>query len=218
MARISEKREAIRLRRQGRTYSEIRKEINVAKSTLSDWLKKIPLDGNQILHIKDIRKRAREKFIITMQAKREARINRYYIDQKKNLLPFSNRELFLAGLFLYWGQGNKSSRNLISINNTDPSVVKFALKWIVKSLKFPKEKIRVQIHLYKDMNIEKELSFWSKTLTLKPDQFCKPYIKKSSRIDIDQKGFGHGTCGVYVCNTIMKENILMAIKVISDNL
>ena len=37
----------------------------------------------------------------------------------------------------------------------------------------------------------------------------KPYIKKTNRSDIDQKGFGHGTCALFVHNTVLKENVLM---------
>jgi hypothetical protein len=46
--------------------------------------------------------------------------------------------------------------------------------------------------------------------------FKKPYIKHSKRSDIDQKGYGHGTCGIWVHDTILKENVMMAIKAITD--
>jgi orotate phosphoribosyltransferase-like protein len=41
------KKEAIRLRKKGRSYNEISKELGVAKSTLSLWLKGIPLTSEQ---------------------------------------------------------------------------------------------------------------------------------------------------------------------------
>ena len=141
----------------------------------------------------------------------------YYKDQLKKWLPITERELFIAGLFLYLGEGNKASRNAVGITNTDPSVVKFALYWIVNSLKVPLEKIRVQLHLYSDMKVQEEVDFWVKELSLERVSFTKPYIKKSTRENIDQKGFGHGTCGLIVHNTALKENILMAIRVITDN-
>lgn len=219
MTNLDLKRKAVTLRREGKTYGEIREQLEVAKSTLSDWLKDIPLTEEQMLHLKDIRKAAAEKFRITMRLKREAKLRTYYDNQKKRWLPLSDRELFLAGLFLYWGEGNKASRNCISVNNTDPLVVKFALYWMVNCLKFPRDKVRAQLHLYDDMDVDAELHYWSKVLGLKINQFCKPYIKTSKRVDIDQKGgFGHGTCGVYINNTVMKENLLMAIKALSENI
>ena len=67
------------------------------------------------------------------------------------------------------------------------------------------------------MDLEKETKFWLKELNMKESSLVKPYIKKSSRLNIDQKGFGHGTCGLFVHNTILKENVLMAIRAITDN-
>ena len=66
------------------------------------------------------------------------------------------------------------------------------------------------------MDIEKEITYWSKMLDISKANFIKPYIKESSRSEIDQKGFGHGTCGVTVHDTKIKETILMGIKGISD--
>ncbi len=45
-----------------------------------------------------------------MRLKRERRLKRQYNDVRKMLLPFSKRELFIAGLFLYWGEGGKTER------------------------------------------------------------------------------------------------------------
>jgi len=217
MTKVSEHRKALKLRNQGRSYNQIRKKLNLSKSTLSAWLRERPLSKEQL---KAVRRKGYdqriEKFRSTMQKKRERRLLSYYKEEKSKWLPFSEREFFLTGLFLYWGEGNKASRNTVSLNNTDPCVVNFALKWINYSLNIPKERIKICIHLYKDMNIPKEIRYWSKILGISPKQFLKPYIKKSKRVDLDQKGFGHGTCGVMVHDTVIKEKILMAIKVVSD--
>ncbi len=216
MTKFLERRKAIELRKQGKTYSQILNEVKVAKSSISLWLKDVPLSKDQIDNIKEIRKKAVERYRETMKLKRVNRYKSYYEEQKNKLLPFSERELFIAGLLLYWGEGNKASTNSTSINNTNPKVVKFALYWMVKSLGIPKNKIKVQVHLYKDMDIKKELEFWSKELKIPLEQFNKPYIKDSNRSDLDQKGFGHGTCGLSSSNTFIKENILMALEAIPD--
>ncbi len=218
MTKLIEYRLAIKLRRKGRSYSQIKKDLNLSKSTLSRWLRKFPLNKNQISALRGKNQVRIEKFRQTMKIKRDSRLLGYYNEQKNILFPFTNKELLIAGLFLYWGEGNKASRNTISINNTDPSVLRFAMCWLIKSLKIPRKKIQVFLHLYSDMNIGRELEFWSEQLSLPKSQFAKTYIKKSFRINLDQKGFGHGTCGLSVYNTVLKENILMAIKAISDKI
>ncbi len=217
MAKLILKREVIELRKQGKSYSDIRKIVKVSKSSLSLWLKDVLLTDDQKIALKDRRKRAVETYRKTMKLKRLRRNSSYYLNQINKWIPLSDREVFIAGLFLYLGEGNKVSRSSVGITNTDSSVVKFALYWIINSLEVPKEKIRIQLHLYNDMNIETEIKFWLNELKMNRSCLVKPYIKKSFRTSLDQKGYGHGTCGLFVHNTVIKENVLMAIRAITDN-
>ena len=216
MTRVKDREKAIALRKQGKSYSEIREEIVVNKSTLSNWLKDYPLSKEHVDLLRTKSYLRIERFRQTMLLKRNVRLKSVYEEQKSKLLPLSDRELFVAGLFLYWGEGNKSLKNSLSINNTDPQVVKFALCWMIKSLKIPKEKIKVYLHLYSDMNVKIEVNFWAKLLGLPLSQFNKPYVKVSSRVDLTQKGFGHGTCGVVTNDVRLKEKIIMSISSIAD--
>jgi len=216
MTKFVERTKVRQLRLEGKSYSEIRKVVKVSKSSLSLWLKDISLTGDQLKRIKGKKEKAIESFIETMKLKRERKLLDYYTKQKKNWLPLSERELFLSGLFLYWGEGNKASRNTVSVSNTDPNVIKFSILWLVKSLKVPKNKVKVSLQLYSDMNINESTNYWVKELGIPAEQFNKPYIKISTRSLIDQKGFGHGTCNISVQNTVIKENLLMAIKAMAD--
>lgn len=217
MTKLQLKREVIQLRLQGKSYSEIKREIQVSKGSLSLWLRNIQLTNEQLLGLKKKKDRAVERFRLAMKLKRQKRVSSYYKNQLKQLMPLTEKEIFVAGLFLYLGEGNKASRNSVSITNTDPSVIKFTLYWMINCLKVPIENIRVQLHLYSDMDIIKESNYWQKELGLNGSNFIRPYIKKSMRTSIDQKGFGHGTCGLWIHNTVLKENIMMAIRAITDN-
>jgi len=217
MTKLIEKRKVIELRKKGKSYSEIRKIIKVSKSSLSLWLKNVMLTDEQVNGLKMKKVMAVERYKKAMKIKRQTKLDGYYQNQVKKWIPLSNREKFIAGLFLYWGEGNKVSTNLVNVSNTDPSVIKFAIYWMEKCLKIPMNEIYIKLHLYSDMNIEQETEFWSKTLGIDKERFTRPYIKKSLRKDIDQKGFGHGTCNISAYKTVIKENILMAIKGISDN-
>lgn len=216
MAKTEVRRRAIALRRLHKSYSQIKSELGVSKSTLSIWLRDYPLTREEINSLRGRSEIRIERYRKTMQQKRERRLRSYYDEEKKKWLPFSKRELIIAGLFLYWGEGNKSQRNTVSINNTDPQVIKFALYWLMYGLDIPKDRIQVFIHLYSDMNETEEEDYWSKELHIPLDHFAKPYIKRSKRIDLDQKGFGHGTCGIRVFDTVQKEKVLMGLNAIAD--
>lgn len=209
------KRMAIKLRLAGKSYTEIRSRVSVSKSTLSYWLNNYPLTSKQIDALTGRYKAKQiENYRITVRKRRELRLSQIYQKEAKKLLPLSKRELLIAGLFLYLGEGGKRGNGSIIVSNTDPNIVKFVLRWYTKVLKIPKEKIRVSLQLYVDMDIQKEMTFWSRLLGIPLINFWKPYIKKSHTTDIDHSGYKHGTCGLYHGNARLFEKIMMGIKAI----
>ncbi len=220
MAKREERVRALRLRRQGKSYSQIKKEIGVSKSTLSCWLRTYPLNKKQIEKLMKLRATSEvriERYRETMRKKREKRIRNFYEEEKKELLPLGKKEFYIVGLFLYWGEGVKGIYNsIVGLNNTDPQVLKFFYDWLTIGLGIPKKKIKVCLHLYSDMDIEKEKNYWSEKLGISLTRFYKPYIKKSTRKGITHKGFGHGTCGLRVLDARVKEKIMMGIKIVAD--
>lgn len=217
MARFKDHEKAIELRKQEMSYSQIKKALNVPKSTLSAWLRELPLTKERIRELRDRNELKIEKFRETMRQKKNKRLNEVYLEQKKLVLPLSKRDILIGGLFLYWGEGTKSHVADLAVTNTDPSMLKFFMKWLKTCFGIPKTLLKVQLHLYKDMDIKKEINFWSTTLNILTQQFIRPYIKHSFLKDINHKGgFGHGTCSIYIGNARLTEKVLMAIKTITD--
>lgn len=217
MARFEDREKSLVLRKQGMSYSQIKKILRVSKSTLSIWLKDYPLSKQRIRELRDWSEQRIERCRETKRKKKEKRLKETYDVQKKLILPLTKRELFIAGLMLYWGEGTKFRMDALSISNTDPSIIKFFIYWAMKGLSVPKERMRVQVHLYSDMDVEKEIKYWSETTKIPLNQFNRPYIKESSSKRINHKGgFGHGTCNIRINNVSLGEKILMGLKAISD--
>jgi DNA-binding transcriptional MerR regulator len=222
MARLKDHEKALAFRKQGMSYSQIKRILKLSKSTLSLWLRNYPLPEERIRELQQQgwkrSEAAIERFRNTMRQKREKRLKEIYEAQKKKFLPLNNREFFMLGLGLYWGEGTKCRRDGLSISNTDPSIIKFFIYWLNKCLDIPKKKMKVGLHLYSDMNIDKEMKFWSETLKIPISQFIRPYIKKTSREKINHKGgFGHGTCNVRINSVPIAEKIFMTLKAIADH-
>jgi len=217
MTRFQDREKAIALRKKEMSYSQIKDILGVGKGTLSAWLKDFPLSKERISQLSWKNERRIERYRGTMREKREKRLKEFYDDQKKKIFPLTKRDFFIAGLFLYWGEGGKTLSSSITVSNTDPSLINFFIDWIVNYLDFPKEKIQIKLHLYKDMNIKKEIKFWSEKLNLPTNQFKNPYVKKTNFSSINYKrSFGHGTCNATLGDARLSERILMAIKSISD--
>ena len=216
MARTADKEKARMLRKQGKSYSEIKKIIGVGKSTLSAWLNDMPLSDAQMRELRDLNPRRIENYRETRRKQREARFALAYDKAKEDIGNLSKRELFIAGLYLYWGEGAKSTKNATILANTDPAMIRAFLDWL-DIVGIPRDATRVKVHLYKDMDIKKELLYWSKETGLSLKNFRAPYIKKSNLSDITYKnGYGHGTCNMVFENARVWEYISMALKRIKE--
>src|SRR3989344_3497441 len=106
MTRFLDRQKAVELRQQGLTYSEIKETLSVSKGTLSGWLSSLELTERQI---KVLNKKITSKKYLAVEKtrsiklkKRTRRLQSIYEEEKEKLLKLSYKELYLAGLFLYW--------------------------------------------------------------------------------------------------------------------
>ena len=100
-----EKLKALELRKAGASYSQIRKTVRVSKSSLSLWLHDMPLSKKRLGELQGFNEARIEKYRETRRKTREARRANVRKVAKKDIGSLSKRDLFLAGLFLYWGGG-----------------------------------------------------------------------------------------------------------------
>lgn len=213
---------AIQLRIQKElSYSEIKKELGISKSTLSEWLKEFPLSEEKILELR--RKgwkqgeAARERFRITMREKQELKSQKVYEEQRRRFKHLSRDAFFVAGLMLYAAEGDKKNYSRISLANTDPRIVKFFIQWMIEFMGIQKKIIKAQLHLYENMDIAKEEKFWKEELSFEKEQFYKTAIRKLQKSSFSYKGsYRHGTCSIYVLGVERKREIAMAIKAFFD--
>jgi predicted transcriptional regulator len=216
MARRKEKEQAIQLRKRGKSYSEIKELIGVSKSTLSSWLRDYPLSKKDLVRLRDKNPIRIEKTRVTKRKKREARLKLVKERVLKDIGTCDSNSLLLAGFFLYWGEGGKTSPYTISMSNTDPAVLCFFISWL-ENLGWKRNRIKVRIQIYSDMNYDKELPYWSKMLGVSKSAFRKPYVKKTKRADMTYKSkHSHGTCNVIVDNRDLSEYVLQGIEVIRE--
>lgn len=217
MARLIDRQRAIALRKEGWSYSQIKNFLKVGKGTLSEWLKGYPLAEARLRELRDWNAIRIEKYRETRRKQREEKYKEIYCSQEKTIFPISRRDLFIAGLFLYWGEGTKNRYNTLVLANTDPSMTKFFVHWLEKIFRIPRAKIKICLHLYNDMVINKETQFWSTALNIPKEQFLKPYIKTTTLAGLSRRGgFGHGTCSVKVDDAHLAQRILLGVKVIRD--
>lgn len=216
------KAKAIKLRIENSlSYNAILTQIPVAKSTLSEWLRHFPLSKEKILELRrrgwEKGETSRELFRETMRSKRNERMKKIYDACITKISNIPKDALFAAGLMLYLGEGSKTDYSKIVLANTDPRIVSFFTKWLNDFLDIPKERMKAQLHLYPNMDIEKETKFWKNVLGFQDRQFYKPYISKILRSSFTYKeSFRHGTCSVYFGSVEKKAELMTNIQAFID--
>jgi hypothetical protein len=128
------KETAIALRRKGLTYSEILKEIPVAKSTLSDWLHSVGLSKYQKQRLTKKKLAAIKRGAEAKHMQRIVRTQKIIKDAQREIGMISKRELWLMGTMLYWAEGSKEKDyrpgSGVQFTNMDPLMICFFLRWL----------------------------------------------------------------------------------------
>jgi hypothetical protein len=194
--------EAIFLRKQGLSYSEILKQVSVAKSTLSLWLRSVGLTNTQ-------KQRLTAKKIAAIKRGGKSRIkdriektidiqNRAHEEIRK--IKIDNNYLWFMGIMLYWAEGSKYKAHNISqgvcFSNQDPFMIRMFLLWLKKCLLINSDQIRFDIYIHENYqsNLESVRKYWAKVTGHSCDKFDKIYYKRhkvnTQRYNIGNNYFG----------------------------
>ncbi len=199
MSKPKEKEKAIILRKKGLSYREILKEIPVAKSTLSLWLRSVGLAKRQKQRLTKKRlagalrgalARRNQRLAITKEIKTKAR---------NEIRKISNRELWFLGTALYWAEGSKEKEksSLVILGNSDPYLIKVFLKWLIEICKIPKKDIHFRIYLHETAKakLPEIKKYWSKVTRFPIEDFQKTTWKKH-KIKTKRKNIGKNYYGL----------------------
>ncbi len=169
------KEKAIKYREQGCSYAMISEKLGLCKGTLSYWLKEIPYKPNketlqriQFAVFKSSQIAHDRKILNIKTTKRKA---------KKEIGKITKRDLWLLGIGLYLGEGMKSQES-VRIINSDPEIIKIAIKWFKEICGLSTQNFNLAIHTYPDNNIKKTVAYWSKITEIPKSQFGKTQVDK----------------------------------------
>lgn len=210
---------ATRMRRAGKSYQEIRRELKVPLSTLSDWFSKIDWSRDiakklaaqvQIQHTARIVKLDKIRGQHLARAYEEARNEAW-----KDLEILKYNPLFIAGLMLYWGEGDKATKSQVRLANTDPELIKLFVYFLKNVCNIPVGKIGVSILTYPDIDDKMNRQYWSEVSGIAPEKFIKSILIQGRH---KTKRLGHGVCSVYVSSTYFKVKILEWMRLLPKEL
>ncbi|MEY4602594.1 MAG: hypothetical protein RL292_535 [Candidatus Parcubacteria bacterium] len=209
------KEKAVELRKEGKVYSEILKEVPVAKSTLSLWLRDVGLAKAQKQRLTQKKLDASKR---GGQAKHEQRVKLQqdiFAQAHKDITHISKRELWLIGIALYWAEGSKEKEHNVGsplqIGNSDPRMIKVFLKWLLEIMKVTRDQIVFRIYIHEnsknDVNMVKR--YWSEVTGFPLEKFINFHFKKhkikTNRKNIGREYYGGLRIDVKTSSTLLRK-------------
>jgi hypothetical protein len=223
MTRVDKQR-ALHLRLQGKTYSDIQKELApISKATLSLWLKDVVL-SQKAKELLSLRTKEKSLLGILKWSKLQTIIAQKNADNIKNnaardVKNISDRELMILAAALYWAEGYKRPRERrgrkdicheISLTNSDPKLVSAFLICMTRVCKVDISKIRVNVRIFEHMNENVVVEYWSSRLGIPKDNFTRAYVGLS-RSSMGRRPFNrlpYGVVQVRIGNTALFYKIM----------
>lgn len=192
--------------------------MGVSRSTLSAWFKdqewsrhatrtnKIADYARSALHMK------------ALNAGRKIKLENLYTkiteEAARDFETFKNEPLFMAGLMIYAGEGDKASSNLVRISNSEFYLHKIFIKFTLKYLGISRSALRCALILYPEHDVEACLKKWSLELDIPESQFHKTQVIVG-REAVKRLQFGVGMS--ILSSTAVKKRIVKWLELCAKN-
>lgn len=208
------------MRRKGKSYNEIRSALKIPKATLSDWFSKIDWSNDIAKKLGAAVQKQHTVRLIELDKIRGAHLKRIYEEArgeaKNDLIELRYNPLFIAGLMLYWGEGDKSTvRNGVRLANTDPQLIKLYVSFLTRACRIPIVRIKAHVLVYPDLDETRCIQYWAEKSGLPISNFtkCTKIVGRHKT-----KRLSWGVCLVAVSSTYFKEKVLEWLRIFPKEL
>ncbi len=212
-----DKEQGIALRKSGKSYSEIQNLLKVPKSTLSDWFRDEKWSNQIAIECVKRAAGASTTRLMALNKVRGEHLKELYKEAIQEAVEdyemLKYHPLFIAGLMIYWGEGDKTSKYRVSIANTEPQMIKIFKLFLKNICGIEKEK--AWILLYPDLDEIECKKYWMSKCGLKYDQFTKSMVIKGRS---PVKKLSYGVCNMGVSSAYLKNKILKWIELLAEDI
>ncbi|WP_085210947.1 hypothetical protein [Streptomyces sp. Amel2xC10] len=167
------------LRLQGWTYDRIQLELGCSKSSISLWVRDLPRPERRD-PTEQAKLAARKRWEHEL-AVRDERRQRTKAAAAEQIGEMSDRDLFMAGIALYWAEGAKDKpyarRENVLFVNSDPGVIQLYLAWL-KLLGVDPGRLTYRVMIHMTADVEGAKHYWADLVGVDVSAFQKTTIKK----------------------------------------
>lgn len=190
------------LRQSGLSYREILDQVPVSKSSLSVWLRDVPLSDE---HREAMGNRAAVRAATRSETNRALRSNRraeIEAAAKAQVGQLAESELFVAGVVAYWAEGSKNkpwrTGAAVKFVNSDPAMIKLFLAWL-RLVEVADDRLVFRLQIHESADVPGSVRFWAEVVGVS-ESSIRPTLKRHNPRPVRRNtGEGyHGCLAVYV--------------------
>jgi transcriptional regulator with XRE-family HTH domain len=180
-ARDDARARARELRGQGMDYEEIAAALGVSKSSVSLWVRDLPIPAR--LSYAECRQRSAEgarRYWAAERPAREALRAAVREAAAAQIGDLTDRELLIAGAIAYWCEGAKSKphrrSDRVVFINSDPDLIRFFLRFL-DATGTARASLSFRIYIHENADADAAQRFWLEITEAMPEQFLTPTLK-----------------------------------------
>ena len=213
-----DKVEALKLRKEGKTYKEIGELLNISKRTLSFWFHNF--DWSQDISTLNHKFNYSQEKIALMHKIRAEKLDERYkaseIEAEKEFSIHKDNPLFIAGLMLYEGEGDHAMKNgQVRIANTNPRVIATFKQFIEAYYPEYIPRLRMSVLLYPDLNQKECVAWWRDAIDGEDVTFHKPVVIQGRH---KTRRLQYGVASLIISSKFLKTKILKLIRLFFINI
>lgn len=208
---------AMKMRKSGYSYKMITEKLGVPQSTLHYWFK--DLAWSKKIKERLIEKAARtsrkriKKVIKTNRERWERKREESRNEAQKDFSKLKANHLFIAGVMLYWGEGDQNLKYPVRLTNINYRMISLFKRFLIEVCKIKREDIYLSLFIYPDIKESECKQYWSSRVGL--SRFDKVQVIYGKH---PTKRLEHGICSIRVNkSTGLKEKIVVWINLLSEN-
>ena len=154
------------------SIDEIAERLALPKTTIYDWVRDLPLGRPRANPGQGKGNRA-------MRAKYRLRRLAAYAVGRLEFAGLSCEPTFRDFVCMYMAEGYKRNRNVVSVCNSDPTIVLLCARWVRH---FARNPVTYSIQYHADQDLDELRRFWARHLSVEPEQIRFQRKSNSGRL------------------------------------
>lgn len=208
--KLKERLRAVELRKRGVSVREIQKILGVSRSSVSLWTRDVVLTEAQqealIRRMKVSSYRGSLAAAAIKKERREQQERDLLVEGRQRVGSLTNRDMFIAGVALYFAEGDKRS-NHVAFSNSDSSSISFMMRWFRTFAKVPKSKYRLYLYLHDHLDEVAARKYWSRVTKLPLSSFGKTYRVATKAQRFRKTTHQHGVLRISISDVVLLRRI-----------